>query len=113
MSRGLCGLSVIGYGIVPALPVVLIAAAGFGATVVFFNTLWESALQKHVPGDLLGRVTSVDYFGGNLLAPVAPIVAAAAIPLIGPGAIFIIGGAGSVVFSALTLLFTRSIRKLE
>jgi hypothetical protein len=58
-------------------------------------------------------VTSVDYFGSDLLGPVAPVVAAAAIPLIGPGSIFIIGGAISVAFSVLTPLFTRSIRELH
>jgi MFS family permease len=107
------GLSMIGYGIVPALPVVLVAAAGFGLAVVAFNTLWESALQKHVPLDLIGRVTSVDYFGSFIAAPVAPVAAAAAIPLVGPGGIFIIAGAVSVIYSALTPALTPSIRRLD
>jgi MFS family permease len=107
------GLSAVGYGISPLLPVVLVGAAGFGGSIVFANTLWESVLQKQVPRDLIGRVTSIDYFGSFLVGPVAPIAAAAAIPLIGPGAIFVIAGVVSVVFSVAALGLSRSIRTLE
>jgi len=109
----LLGLSVVGYGIVPLLPVVLVAAAGFGWAIVVSNTLWESALQRHVPVALIGRVTSIDYFGSFLVGPVAPIAAAAAIPLIGPAGIFLIGGAIACVFSVAAPALSRSIRKLE
>lgn len=112
-GQALLGLSVAGYGLVARLPVVLTAAAAFGGSIVYTNTLWESAIQKHVPRDLIGRVTSVDYFGSFLLGPVAPIVAAAAIPRIGIGAIFLISGAIACAFSILALVFTRAIRDLE
>jgi MFS family permease len=106
------GLSAIGYS-VPLLPVVFVAAAGFGASIVFSNTLWDTAIQKHVPGELIGRVTSVDFFGSFLVGPVAPIAAAAAIPLIGPAAIFLIAGGVSMVYSVLAPILNRSIRDLE
>ena len=111
-GNALLGLSAAGYG-VGLLPVVLFAAAGFGASIVFSNTLWDSAIQKHVPGELIGRVTSVDFFGSFLVGPVAPIAAAAAIPLIGPSAIFLIAGGASIVYSVVTPLLSRSIRELE
>jgi DHA3 family tetracycline resistance protein-like MFS transporter len=75
--------------------------------------MWDSAIQKHVPGELTGRVTSVDFFGSFLVGPVAPIAAAAAIPLIGPSAIFLIAGGTSIVYSVVTPLLSRSIRELE
>jgi hypothetical protein len=106
------GLSSIGYG-VPLLPVVLLGAAGFGASIVFSNTLWDTAIQKHVPANLIGRVTSIDFFGSFLVGPVAPIAAAAAIPLIGPGAIFLIAGGVSIVYSVVAPALNRSIRELE
>jgi MFS family permease len=106
------GLSSIGYG-VPLLPVVVLGAAGFGASIVFSNTLWETAIQKHVPQDLIGRVTSIDWFGSFLVGPVAPIAAAAAIPLIGPGAIFVIAGGVSIVYGVVAPALSRSIRELE
>ena len=58
-GNALLGLSAAGFG-VGLLPVVLFAAAGFGAIIVFSNTLWDSAVQKHVPGELIGHVTRVD-----------------------------------------------------
>lgn len=106
------GLSAFGYG-VGLLPVVLVAAALFGGSIVFANTLWESALQKRVPSDMIGRVTSIDWFGSFLVGPVAPIVAASVIPLIGPGAIFLMAGAASCVFTTAALALSRSIRNLE
>jgi MFS family permease len=106
------GLSSIGYG-VPLLPVVLLGAAGFGASIVFTNTLWDTAIQKHVPANLIGRVTSIDFFGSFLVGPVAPIAAAAAIPLIGPAAIFLVAGGVSIVYSVVAPALSRSIRELE
>lgn len=106
------GLSSIGYG-VPLLPVVLLGAAGFGASIVFSNTLWDTAIQKHVPADLIGRVTSIDWFGSILVGPVAPIAAAAAIPLIGPGALFLIAGGVSIIYAVVAPAVNRSIRELE
>jgi hypothetical protein len=70
-------------------------------------------VQKHVPVDLIGRVTSIDYFGSFLVGPVAPIAAAAVIPLIGPAGIFVIGGAIACLFSIAAPALSRSIRKLE
>lgn len=111
-GNAVLGLSAALYG-VPLLPVVVAGAAGFGAAIVFTNALWDSAIQKHVPQDLIGRVTSVDFFGSFLVGPVAPIAAAAAIPLIGPAAIFVIAGAVSVVYSVVAPVLNRSIRELE
>jgi MFS family permease len=110
---GLLGVGFAGYGIAPVLPVVLVAAFTFAVSIVMANTLWESALQKHVPGRLLGRVNSVDSFGSFLVAPVAPIVAAAAIGRVGPGAIFLVGGAVALVWWSGALLLVRSARELR
>ena len=112
-TQALLGLSVLGYGIVPLLSVVLVASTLFGWSIVVSNTLWESAIQKHVPVDLIGRVTSIDYFGSFLVGPVAPIAAAAVIPLIGLAGIFVIGGAIACLFSIAAPALSRSIRNLE
>ncbi|MFI5283806.1 MAG: MFS transporter [Candidatus Dormibacterales bacterium] len=112
VGNALLGLSAAAHG-VPLLPIVLCAAAGFGASIVFTNTVWESALQKHVPAQLLGRVTSVDNFGSFLVGPVAPIAAAAAIPLIGPSAIFFIAGGVAVSYCMSVLALSRTIRDLR
>src|SRR5438132_5037558 len=61
---------------IPSVPAVLFAAAVFSGALTAANTLWDSALQRNVPRELLGRVTSVDYFGSFLIAPLAPLLAA-------------------------------------
>lgn len=88
----LLGLAFAIYGIAPLLPVVLIGGFVFSLCIVASNTQWDSALQTHVPANLLGRVTSVDYFGSYLVGPVAPLIAAAAIGRVGPSPIFVVGG---------------------
>ncbi len=113
IASGLLGVGFAGYGIVPYLPVVLVAAFAFAAAIVVSNTLWESALQKHVPRRLMGRVHSVDDFGSFLVAPAAPIVAGAIIARTGPAPIFIVGGVISLVYWFGALFALRSVRELE
>jgi hypothetical protein len=60
----------------------------------------------------MGRVVSIDFFGGALLLPIAPILAAAIVAALGPAAAFVIGGALSLAIAGL-LLLVPSIRALE
>lgn len=107
----MAGVILVTFGTFPMLAWLLIASLLMGITFVGFNILWESALQRHVPRGLLGRVTSVDYFGSLLLGPVAPLVAAALIERFGTTQVFI--GAGVVVaMLAASAYFVRSIREL-
>jgi hypothetical protein len=107
------GLSLAGFAIAPLLIVVLVSAAAFNVGIVVANTLWDSALQKHVPAGLIGRVSSVDNFGSFLVGPVAPILAATIIQSFGPSALFLIGGVVSVVFWVVAFALVRSVRELE
>jgi hypothetical protein len=58
-------------------------------------------------------VTSVDYFGSFLIGPLAPLLAATISERVGPGAIFLIGGAISFVFTLAVLALSRSVRQLR
>ena len=70
-------------------------------------------MSRHAtPRRLLGRVTSVDYFGGTLLAPVAPVGAALLAQSQGPAFVFVVAGAITVVLTLAALLLP-SIRDLE
>lgn len=100
------------YGLVPTVPGALVASAINGLSFACFGILWVTALQVHVPRRLLGRVTSVDYFGGTLLAPVAPIGAAFLAQSQGPAFVFVVAGAITVVLTLAALLLP-SIRDLE
>jgi hypothetical protein len=48
-----------------------------GQTMVGGNVIWESMMQSEVPRELLGRVSSVDWFFTFALIPVGLIVAGA------------------------------------
>jgi hypothetical protein len=54
----------------------------------------------------------VDYFGGSLLAPIAPVGAALLAESRGPESVFIVAGAVTVVLTLAALLLP-SIRDLE
>ena len=96
----------------PVLPAVLVFAAGFGAQFVGVGVLWTTAIQKHVPREVLGRVISIDFFGGTLLLPLAPVIFAAIVGTAGPATAFVVGGAIVVGFLILCL-FIPSLRELE
>jgi DHA3 family tetracycline resistance protein-like MFS transporter len=106
------GIALIGMGLITDVPILLVVAAVFGAQFVGVGVLWTTAVQKHVPQELMGRVISIDFFGGALLLPLAPIAAAAIVAAFGPAAAFVIGGALSLAIAAL-LLLVPSIRALE
>jgi len=106
------GVGLILYGVVPTFSGALIAGTLVGFGFVCSGVLWESALQRHVPRQMLGRVTSWDWFGGSLLGPVAPIIAALISEAYGPPALFIAAGTLATVLTLLGLLFP-SIRRLE
>jgi len=112
LFAALGGVALLVYGLVPSVPGALAASVILGLSFVSFGVLWESALQRHVPRALLGRVTSVDWFGGNLLGPVAPLGAALIANAYGPAAVFLVGGAIATGL-CLAALALPSIRRLE
>lgn len=76
-----------------------------------FEVLWMTALQEHIPGDKLSRVTSYDALGSFVLGPlgllaVGPVAAAAGIGTT-------LAAAGSLVTAGNVLaLCTRPVRRL-
>jgi MFS family permease len=108
----LSGVALLIYGLVPTVPGALVAGAIQGLSFACFGVLWVTALQVHVPRRLLGRVTSVDYFGGTLLMPLAPVGAALLADSQGPAFVFIVAGVVTVVLTLAGLLLP-SIRDLE
>jgi MFS family permease len=106
------GVALLLYGLLPTVPGAVAAGALQGLSFACFGVLWVTAMQVHVPRRLLGRVTSVDYFGGTLLAPVAPVAAALLAESRGPESVFIVAGAITIVLTLAALLLP-SIRELE
>ena len=106
------GLALVGFGLATFVPPLLVAGALWGLSFVGFAVLWDTALQKHVPRELLGRVSSVDWFGSLILAPVGPLVAGGLVASLGPGPVFVASGLVTLAASLLAML-VPSIRRLE
>jgi DHA3 family tetracycline resistance protein-like MFS transporter len=92
-------------GLPIGVPGLLLAAGVIGFGFVGLGLAWVGALQDHVPPELFGRVTSLDYLGSGSLLPVGTLVAGVAADAIGPAPVFLAGGLISAAFLAsLTLL---------
>jgi MFS family permease len=107
---GALGLAL--YGLFPVFPALLLYGVVLGIGFVGFGILWDSAVQRHVPREFLGRVGSVDWFGSILLGPFAPLVAGALVERVGPAAVLAGGGLLTAALCTFPLLIP-SIRGLR
>ena len=105
-------LAIAGFGLFPVLPLPYLCSAAIGFSLAAFGTLWDTAVQRNVPRELLGRVGSVDAFGSFLMGPIAPVAAGLLIQTYGVEPLFIGGGAMAAVLS-LGGLLVPSIRQLR
>jgi len=118
--RGLLGyLSVIvtGAALLPfafKLPVPILAASMFigGLSTSVFSLIWTHTLQEMVPGELLGRVYSIDALGSFVLLPIGFSIAGWATELVGAPTVFLVGGLGTITLAALGI-FHPAIRNLN
>lgn len=94
-------------------PIVAITAGGMvGLGLAFFDIIWVTIVQEHVPNEKLGRVSSIDTFISFVLTPIGYIAGGGLADAIGPSWVFILGGVLniSVVVVALSV---REIRQLK
>ena len=73
-------LAVLALGLPLVVPALAAVAAGFGLS--YSETLYEAAVQEHIPDRVLARVSAWDWLGSTLPAPVGfaligPVAAAA------------------------------------
>jgi len=95
------GLVVFALGLPIGLPGAAVASLIYGLSLAAFGLIWTNTLQKMVPRDLLGRVSSIDLLGSFVLLPVGYGLAGWATDLIGAPLVFLIGGAVSVGLALL------------
>jgi MFS family permease len=105
------GFAMLAYA-VPVLPAVVAGALAYGGGIVGFSILWDASLQRHVPRELLGRVSSVDGFGSLVFSPIGPLVAGAFVASHGPQPAFLLAGLLTLIASPIGLA-VRSVRELS
>ena len=109
--RGLLAyLSIVGSGaaLLPfafKLPVPVLVASMFisGIATSVFALIWTHTLQEMVPGNMLGRVYSIDALGSFVLLPIGFALAGWGTELLGAPRVFLIGGMGTILLVLLGL----------
>ncbi|MDC0772855.1 MFS transporter [Streptomyces sp. HD] len=97
-----------------AVPLVLLSpfslvwvAAGYavaGVAMMPFNVLWETALQRQFPADLMGRVTSVDWLVSLGLLPLGLMIVGPLTDLVGRTPVLVTAIVVQLASAALVLL---------
>jgi MFS family permease len=82
-----------------------------GVMVALTFTLWESALQRHIPMAAQARVSSFDYLGSLTLMPIGYVVMAPLVQVVGVQQLAIAATVISAVVCA-SVLANRSLRRL-
>jgi MFS family permease len=95
-------------------PTAVIAAAGLlsGIGNMVFNSLWETALQQHVPAAALSRVSAYDWFGSLAFQPIGLVLAGALAGALGVDEALWIAVALSAG-ATVAMILPRSVRTLE
>jgi predicted MFS family arabinose efflux permease len=95
-------------------PALVIAAGALlaGAGNMVFNSLWETALQRHIPAAALSRVSAYDWFGSLAFQPLGLALAGPAAAAFGTATALWIAAGGSLVISAFCVA-TPSVRNLR
>ena len=94
------------------VPVLVVSMFIGGMATSVFALIWTHTLQEMVPGEMLGRVYSIDALGSFVLLPIGFALAGWATELLGAPPVFLIGGIGIIVLVLLGLSHP-SIRNLD
>jgi DHA3 family tetracycline resistance protein-like MFS transporter len=108
----LATLAVAGYGVAGAVWQLMLASLAFNALETAGTIVWATAKQRHVPGDMLGRVSSLDWLISIGLLPLSFALTGPVSAAIGAqGTLIAAGTVGAVV--TLSALFLPGMRAVE
>jgi MFS family permease len=82
-----------------------------GVMVALVFTVWETALQVHIPAAAQARVSSFDYLGSLTLMPLGLVVIGPLVPLVGTATLGVAATAASAAVAA-AVMTNRSLREL-
>jgi hypothetical protein len=100
--------------LVPPLPTPLVAGASVCAYVAvgFSGTVWDTAVQQHIPRAALSRVSAFDWMISLVFRPIAYALVGPAVALTGIDAV-LVGGAVLLAGAAAGALSVPSVRGLR
>jgi MFS family permease len=106
-------LAVAGYAVARSVPQLMLACLLFNALEAAGTIVWSTVKQRHVPGSLLGRVSSLDWLISISLLPVSYALTGPAAAAVGARTTLAAAGiAGAVVtFAALFLPGMRDVEE--
>ena len=111
LADGLFALPLAFLAATPPVPLIACGALLSGAGMALAISVWESTLQRHVPGESLSRVSSYDWFGSLAFYPLGLAVWGPVAAAIGVGvSLWLAFGLAAVV--TLALLTVPEIRHL-
>ena len=96
--------SIAGFAVAASVWQAMVVSAFFGATFSSMLVAWFTTLQRLVPGELLGRVTSLDWLISIALVPLSFAITGPVAGAIGARATMV--AAGSIGGSVILLFFS-------
>lgn len=111
LADGLFALPLAFMAAATSVPLIACGAALSGAGMALAISVWESTLQRHIPGESLSRVSSYDWFGSLAFYPLGLAVWGPVAALIGVSVSLWLAF-GLAVFMTLALISVPDIRHL-
>jgi MFS family permease len=97
------GASLLPFAFKLPVPVLVTSLFISGMATSVFALIWTHTLQEMVPGDMLGRVYSIDALGSFVLLPIGFALAGWATDLFGAPTVFLVGSIGAIILVLLGL----------
>lgn len=107
LSWGLGALPLAVVGLTDQLWLIVAALLVVGVAFEGAMVIWGTLLQRRVPPELLGRVSSLDFFVSTLFMPVSMALAGPLAVLVGYAPLFLVAGLVPVVLALGAILIAR------
>lgn len=103
-------LPLVVFGLTDQVWVMVVAAFLVGAAFNGGVVIWGTLLQRRVPAEMLGRVSSLDFFVSLAFMPVSMAVAGPAGESLGLPVVFLIAGVAPLVIAGVAIVAARMTR---
>lgn len=107
LTWGLGCLPLALYGVVDEVWMLVVLAFVVGACFAGPSVIWGTLLQRRVPPEMLGRVSSLDFFVSLLLMPVSMALAGPVAELVGLRTTFVLAGVLPLGLGVVAVLWAR------